>query len=100
MTGEMPLKKWFVNRDGLYACNFVFAFKANNPVNHQKRVAMRQDFHDLVRVEPAIAGGHRPRYSDRASSRVLACKCANQLHIHSGPGLASYPEAPTAPRPN
>ena len=93
----MPLKKWFINRDGLYACNFVFSFKANNSVHHQKRVAMRQDFHDLVSVEPAIAGGHRPRYGNRASSRLLACERANQLRIRGVAGFYRHHMTTNAP---
>src|SRR5216684_3098021 len=97
MTWEMPLKKWFVNRDGLYEGNFVFAFKANNPIDHQKRVAMRQDLHDLVSVEPAIAGRHRPGYSHRASSSLFAYECSNQLRIRGVAGFYRYHMAANAP---
>src|SRR5262245_21160543 len=45
MTGEMPLKKRLVNRDGFYGRNFIFALEADDAVNHQKRVAMRKDVH-------------------------------------------------------
>src|SRR4030095_3936657 len=48
MTGEMPLKKRLVNRDRFYGRNFVFALEADDPVNHQKRVAVRKDLHNFA----------------------------------------------------
>src|SRR5262249_252690 len=47
----MPLKKPFVNGDGLDGHDTLEALHLDHLVDHQKRVAMRQKFLDLVDVE-------------------------------------------------
>src|SRR5437773_1468554 len=87
MTGEMPLKKRLVNRDGFYGRNFVFAFEADDPVNHQKRVAVRKDLHHFASVQTGIAYWDRARCAHRASPRLLASERASQFRIRSMSGL-------------
>src|SRR4030095_3129938 len=90
MTGEVPLKKRLVNRDGFYGRNFIFALEADDPVNHQKRVAVRKDLHYFASVQTGIAYWDRARCAHRASPRLLASERASQFRIRSIPGLARY----------
>src|SRR5206468_8404323 len=87
MTGEMPLKKLLVNRDGFYGCNFIFALEADDPVNHQKRVAVRKDLHHFASVQTGIAYWDRARCAHRASARLLASERASQFRIRRMSGL-------------
>ena len=87
MTGEMPLKKRLIDRDGLYARNFIIGLEADDPINHQKGIAMRQDLHYLVSVETATAGGDRAWRRHRASSGLLAGESASQLRIRRVAGF-------------
>src|SRR5260370_10952631 len=87
MTGEMPLKKRFVNRDGFYGRNFIFDLEADDPVNHQKRVAVRKDLHPFASVQTGIAYWDRARCAHRASLGLLACDCPGQIRIRSMAGL-------------
>src|SRR5438876_3344005 len=81
MTGEMPLKKRLVNRDGFYGRNFVFALEADDPVNHQKRVAVRKDLHHFATVQTGIAYWDRARCTHRASLGLHAGDCPGQRHV-------------------
>src|SRR5207244_7832220 len=87
MTGEMPLEKRLVNRDGFHARNFIFALEADDPVNHQKRVAVRKDLHHFASVQAGIAYWDRARCAHRASPRLLASERASQFRIRSLSGL-------------
>src|SRR4030095_10188055 len=87
VTGKMPLKKRLVNRDGFYGRNFIFALEADDPVNHQKRVAVRKDLHHFASVQTGIAYWDRARCAHRSSPRLLASKRASQFRIRSMSGL-------------
>src|SRR5262249_15131020 len=87
MTGEMPLKKRLVNRDGFYGRNFVFALEADDPVNHQKKVSVRKDLTHSARAQPGIAYGDRWRCTHRASLRLLASERTSQFRIRRMSGL-------------
>ena len=50
MTGEVALKIWFVDRDGLHPHGLLFP-ELNDAIHHQERVAVRQDAHDFVDIE-------------------------------------------------
>src|SRR4030095_4939386 len=87
MTGEMPLKKRLVNRDGFYGRNFFFALQGDEPVNHQERVAVRKDLHHFASIQTGIAYWDRTRCAHRASPRLLASERARQFRIRSMSGL-------------
>src|SRR5260370_11497169 len=87
MTWEMSLEKRLVNRDRFYGRNFVFAFEADDPVNHQEWGTMRQYLHHFVRVQPAIAYRDRARRTHCASSRLLPSERASKLRIRRVAGL-------------
>src|SRR5438067_838747 len=87
MTGEMPLKKRLVNRDGFYGRNFIFALEADDPVNHQKRVAVRKDLHHFASVQTGIAYWDRARCAHRSSLGLLPGYCPGQIRIRSMAGL-------------
>src|SRR6266568_3369691 len=87
MTGEMPLEKRLVNGDGFHACNFIFALEADDPVNHQKRVAVRKDLHHFASVQTRIAYWDCARCAHRASPCLLASEHASQFCIRSMSGL-------------
>ena len=87
MTGEMPLEKRLVNRDGFYGRNFVFALEADDPVNHQKRVAVRKDLHHFASVQTGIAYWDRTWCAHGASPRLLASKRASHFRIRRMSGL-------------
>src|SRR5207245_9982958 len=72
MTGKMSLAKWFVNRDRPHADAFRSAFiAADDPIDHQKRITMRQNLHDLFAVEPAVAFRYHARQRKRVATRLL-----------------------------
>src|SRR5438094_8471315 len=83
----MPLKKRLVNRDGFYGRNFIFALEADDPVNHQKRVAMRKDVHHLASVQTGIAYWDRVRCAHRPSPRLLGSERARRFSLRGMSGL-------------
>src|SRR5215208_4450354 len=83
----MSLKKRLVNRDGFYGRNFIFSFKANDPVNHQKRVAVRKDLHHFAGVQTGVAYWDCARCAHRASPGLLASERSSQFRIRSMSGL-------------
>src|SRR5438477_12069076 len=87
MTGEMPLKKRLVNGDGFYGRNFIFSLEADDPVNHQKRVAVRKDLHHFASVQTGIAYWDRTRCAHCTSPRMLAGERASQFRIRGMSGL-------------
>src|ERR1017187_6025113 len=52
MAGEMSLKKRFVEREVFDADDFIAVY-FRHAIHHQKRIAMRQNLHDLHRIERA-----------------------------------------------
>src|SRR5882724_6260119 len=97
MTGEMPLEKRLVNRDGFHARNFIFALEADDPVNHQKRVAVRKDLQHFASVQTRIAYWDRARCAHRASPCLLASEHASQFCIRSMSGFYRHDVAANAP---
>src|SRR5437764_12291345 len=87
VTWEMPLKALLVNLDGFYGRKFGFGLEADDPVNHQKRVAVRKDLHHFASVQTGIAYWDRARCAHRASPRLLASERASQFRIRSVSGL-------------
>src|SRR5580765_6455579 len=87
MTGKMPLEKRLVNRDGFYGRNFVVALEADDPVNHQKRIAVWEDLHHLASVHAGIAYWDRSRCTHRTSPRMLASERASQFRVRGMSGL-------------
>ena len=67
--------------------NFIFALEADDPVNHQKRIAVRKDLHHFASVQTGIAYWDRARCAHRASPRLLASERASQFRIRSMSGL-------------
>src|SRR5207248_8082267 len=64
----MSLEKRFVDRDRFHSDAFRSAFiETDDPVDHQKRITMRKDLHDLVAVESAIAFRHHSRSEEHTS---------------------------------
>src|SRR6266702_1581207 len=51
VSGKMPLEKRFVDRDIFYTYATYSMVHFNNPVYHQKWIAMRQDFHDFIDIK-------------------------------------------------
>src|SRR5947199_400363 len=78
----MPLKKRLVNRDGFYGRNFIFALEADDPVNHQKRVAMRKDVHHLASVQTGIAPNDNRVFEAAALDQVLLHEWLNILVVN------------------
>src|SRR5438093_1605873 len=97
MTGEMPLEKRLVNGDGFHPRNFIFALEADDPVNHQKRVAVRKDFHYFASVQTGIAYWDRSRCANCASPCLLASEHASQFCIRRLSGLYRQDVAANAP---
>ena len=68
----MSLKKRFVDCDRFHADAFCSAFiEADDPIDHQKRITMRQNLHDLFAVEPAVAFRYHARERKRVATRLL-----------------------------
>jgi len=67
--GKWPLKK------GSLMVTFLIAFQLQHAVNQQQRIAMRQNFQDVVNVEPGLgcarAGIRRSAFSHASFSISL-----------------------------
>src|SRR4029077_12456442 len=82
MTRKMSLEKRLVDRHRFHADALRSAFvETYNSVDHQKRIPMRQNLHDLVGVEPAVAFGNDSRNRQRFTSRSFFGDCARQFRI-------------------
>jgi hypothetical protein len=92
----MPLEKWFVDGDCLYPGDFCVAFEGYNSVNHQKRISMRQNLHQLIGLDPAFAvegwlidgKGAGPRLLPRNRPRQLGIRTVARLDRNHMPANA------------
>src|SRR5438477_12028640 len=88
MTGKMSLKKRFVDCYRLHADALRSAFiEADDPIDHQKRITMRQNLHDLFAVEPAVAFRYHARQGKRVATRLLLGDGASYFCIGRVPGF-------------
>src|SRR5262249_27304073 len=83
VPGKMPGKVRLVYRYCFHSGTFGLAFKAKDAVDHQKRVAMRQDFHHLVNVETAFSGWDCSPPRKRRNLGMLFHHRPRQLRIGS-----------------
>src|SRR5205823_14025562 len=86
MARKMPLEKRLVDGYRFDADAFGSAFvEADDPVDHQKGITMRQNPHDLFTVESAVAFRHDPWHRQRVSARLFFRDRAGQFGIRSMP---------------
>src|SRR5438105_11263677 len=87
MPGEMAGEKRFVNTDRFHADAFGFAFEAEDTVDHEERIAVRQNCHDLVDIETAFARWESLRLKHRRRARKFPGQRAHQLGVRAMAGL-------------
>src|SRR5207245_10908557 len=86
-TVQIPLYSRLVNRDRFHGRKLIFAHEADDPVNQQKRVAVRKNLHHFASLQTALAYWYRARCAHRTSPRLLASERASQFRIGSMSGL-------------
>src|SRR5437867_6947302 len=82
MTGKMSLKKRLIDRDRFHANAFGSTFiEADDPIDHQKWIPMRQNLHDLISVQSAVALWNNARHGERFSPRLFLRDHPRQFRV-------------------
>jgi len=82
MTGKMALEKRFVDRHRFYSDAFRSCFiEADNAIDHQERIPVRQNLDDFVAVESTSAFWYNARNSQRFAARLFLRNCSGQLSV-------------------
>ena len=79
--GKCPWKNGSLIVTCLTAVIFVSPSRADDPVDHQERVAVRQQAHDLVDVERALAAGELAGGDERGELGVLLGERAGEFRV-------------------
>src|SRR5438270_12588330 len=86
MSRKMSLKKRLIDRDRFHAHAFRYAFvEAENPIDHQKRITMRQNLHDLIGLEPAVAFRDNARNGQRVTARLFLRNRVSEFSVRCVP---------------
>src|SRR5215471_19746781 len=81
MARKMALKEWFIDRYRFRSDTLVVAFKGNNPVDHQKRITMRQDLHNILRIHNPCPLRNHLRRNHRYHVRVPFSQSLRQFSV-------------------
>lgn len=85
---EVALEERFVDGDGFDAGAFVFAFEADDAVDHEEGVAVGEDAHDLVDVEDGFSEGDGDRARDHAEhASVFGLEAAGHFCVRAVAGF-------------
>src|SRR5438093_2704467 len=88
MTWKMSLEKRLVDRDRFDADTFRSAFvEADDAVDHQKGITMRQNPHDLFAVESAVTLRHDSWNGERFAPRLFFGDNPGQFRIRRVAGF-------------
>jgi len=96
MAGKVSLEEGLVDRDALHADSLEVAVELDDPVDHQERVAVRQDGHHAVDVEGRRRGGDRlGRHGEQVA--VALGDGAGEFCVGPVPGLHGHDMAAQGP---